>query len=585
MRSNPERGFRHELHGACTYEWGPTRHGLSEDALKQMASFNLTVAQVYCYLPTDPTLDNKTLMAVETAMSRLRQAGVKALWRFAYDREAPGEQSYTADLIVSHMAQLHDVFNRGIDVVYVLQVGWLGSWGEWHSSKNQIESNRTATQMVVERSLFELLPPDKKVTIRTGMDKAQKVLDIDPDDPADRLAFGVVDAHTAKRNVAFARIGFDNDAIFSDPGDCGTYTGGTGAFPPTNDSTCFFNDCDSRTPRTFGPQKVGTQGRKAWSRADLHGPPIALSLATPIYDSLHGPMVDPGYAYTQRESAFVPMDCEMDWNTGAPRGDHSGCNNDPAWPLKVQAETFAWRARELHYTTLSMMHGYSVFDASSRDPRSWVNNETIDSWMRSPLNLTRLYLDKLPISPAYAAASHTGYEYIRDHLGYRLELQHASWPETLAIEPNTPLTLPFIATLLNWGFAAPINPRPVRLALLSSDQKRIVWHSHSLADPRDWQPHLPSGPFYTPLRHTFGGNLTIDRPEELCNPPASECVLPVGLFMPDPRNDLFAAAGVSAAYSIRLANDVPWVTIAEGGINVLGRLQVTGLVNMKSRYM
>ena len=23
MRSNPERGFRNELHGACTGEWGP----------------------------------------------------------------------------------------------------------------------------------------------------------------------------------------------------------------------------------------------------------------------------------------------------------------------------------------------------------------------------------------------------------------------------------------------------------------------------------------------------------------------------------------------------------------------------------
>jgi hypothetical protein len=36
---------------------------------------------------------------------RLRQAGVKALWRFAYDRLfSPGEQNYTADLIITQRA-------------------------------------------------------------------------------------------------------------------------------------------------------------------------------------------------------------------------------------------------------------------------------------------------------------------------------------------------------------------------------------------------------------------------------------------------------------------------------------------------
>ena len=92
MRSNPERGFRHELHGACT---GEGTSGLSDDAIKELATYNLTVAQVYCYLPTAPTLDNQTLLSIETAMGRLRQAGVKALWRCAYDRLNPGDFSFS----------------------------------------------------------------------------------------------------------------------------------------------------------------------------------------------------------------------------------------------------------------------------------------------------------------------------------------------------------------------------------------------------------------------------------------------------------------------------------------------------------
>ena len=81
IRNNPERGFRHELHGACTGEGYPngSARGLDPAAMQQMHDYNLTMAQVYCYLPTTPTLDSKTLDSVKTAMAVLRQHGVKVL--------------------------------------------------------------------------------------------------------------------------------------------------------------------------------------------------------------------------------------------------------------------------------------------------------------------------------------------------------------------------------------------------------------------------------------------------------------------------------------------------------------------------
>ena len=60
--------------------------------------------------------------------------------------------------------------------------------------------------------------------------------------------------------------------------------------------------------------------------------------------------------------------------------------------------------------------------------------------------------------------------YIRDHLGYRLELAAASFPASLAL--TRPLRsrhgggggaqLVFGAELRNYGFSAPLNPRPVQ---------------------------------------------------------------------------------------------------------------------------
>ena len=216
-----------------------------------------------------------------------------------------------------------------------------------HSSITGLENNKTAIQQIVSHELFTLLPPDKKINLREPKLKSQRVLNINPE-PGDRLAFGVVTAASAKDNTAVARIGFDNDALMSEGNDCGTWIGGVGAFPATdrdgrsrygpNSSCtgvdgrgescgdhapdCFTNECDNRLARTFGPVQSNpvvpgppssSEHYKKWVPNNLHGNPIDYSYATPIYDSLHGPMVDPDYVYGQRESPFVPIDGEMDW--------------------------------------------------------------------------------------------------------------------------------------------------------------------------------------------------------------------------------------------------------------------------------
>ena len=44
------------------------------------------------------------------------------------------------------------------DVLYVKQAGFIGSWGEWHSSKTNLHRNATATRAIVQAELFDLLP-------------------------------------------------------------------------------------------------------------------------------------------------------------------------------------------------------------------------------------------------------------------------------------------------------------------------------------------------------------------------------------------------------------------------------------------
>ena len=405
MRSNPERGFRDELHGACTQEWSSTRgEGIPDSDMQVMTQLNMTIDQVYCYLPNTTELTANDTRAIVNTAAQLRKVGAKALWRFAYDRTA-GEKMYTADMIVGHMDQLKAVFNANIDVIYVLQAGWIGSWGEWHSSITGLEANKTAIQQIVGHELFSFLPPDKKLNIRVANEKAQMVLNVNPE-PGDRLGMGIVTAANQHDNTAVSRIGFDNDAIMTDEWDCGTFFGGLGAYPSTDPDgksrygpnssctgidgrgescgdhgpNCTTNECDNRFPRSFGPVPSNnvTPGPPndrshvaKWVPNNLHGKPIAQSYAVPIFDSLHGASVDPDYLYAARESPYVPVDGEMGWLQGYTA---SFCDTLGRWPLKVSAEVFAWRLRDMHYSTLSMRHGYSHLDGNGRGKVPTPNN-------------------------------------------------------------------------------------------------------------------------------------------------------------------------------------------------------------------
>eukprot|EP00658_Telonema_sp_P-2_P063556 TRINITY_DN5230_c0_g2_i2.p1 TRINITY_DN5230_c0_g2~~TRINITY_DN5230_c0_g2_i2.p1 ORF type:complete len:301 (-),score=60.33 TRINITY_DN5230_c0_g2_i2:115-1017(-) len=274
-----------------------------------------------------------------------------------------------------------------------------------------------------------------------------------------------------------------------------------------------------------------------------------------------GMFMDPQYGYAVKESPFVPVDGEMFWHIGHQKYDQN-------WPMVIGAETAAWRLREMHYSTLSLVHGFTKLDGVSK---AELGNETIDSWMSAPLNLTLLQNSRLPISDAYTQVPHTGYEYIRDHLGYRLELQAATFPSIVSIPTGQSFALPFSARLINFGFAAPVNPRPVWLVLLTGDNSSVSWKSQdSVADPRDWQPFAPGDPTFTPLLHVLGvGTVEMVRArfEVASDDVGLDSRLAVGLLLPDARS-------AAAAYSVRFANDdVDWLHVeGEGIVNVIGSI-------------
>jgi hypothetical protein len=211
----------------------------------------------------------------------------------------------------------------------------------------------------------------------------------------------------------------------------------------------------------------------------------------------------------------------------------------------------------MHYDTLSLVHGFFPFDGpASPDSRQ---NETISEWTREQLNLTRIKQDRLPISTGYGAEVaarpfFSVFDYIRDHLGYRLEVLAATFAKTV---PESG-AFTFAADIVNYGFSAPVNPRPVQLVLLLRSE--VVWRSPSLANPIEWQPRVQFDPTYELTRHRIGGTFTL--------PKSVAGHLTLALALPDARQHM-----LDHRSSIQLANaDTEWLVVGNEGLNVLGTL-------------
>lgn len=490
---NPERGWRIETLIAEPPDadiWGPAAHlkptlppAYSElwwilDA-ERYEPFGLTLAQTYCYLDRfmDRPISDEKLDLLRENLDAARRRGLKTLLRFAYEKTMDQAEGPAKETILGHLDQLAPVIQENADVIYVLQAGFVGAWGEWHSSAKGLEKNHN-TLSEITLKLLEVLPKDRMTQVRVPKYKRWVLGDVSLEQ------YTFLDADTAYSGTPLARIGFHNDGFLA------------------------YNNCG------------GT-----WTE-----PPHYSNPGNPEFD------------FMTAESPFVPVDGELFWSD----------IGNPVDGLRA-----AIRMRLHHYSSFSLAHSYS-----EREGKPF----SIDAWMRTPLTLEQVTEAKLPVSDGYfegtdgQSVPRTVFEYIQDHLGYRIELQSATFPRTAA--PGDVFDVEI--QLINRGFSTLHNPRPVFLALIKDEV--CVATVPVDADPRAWQPYAPGDETYAPLTHILRTPLALRQDLE-----PGWYVL--GLWLPDQYDSL----RMDPRYAVRAANgDVPWWTDSNGrfGINILGAIEV-----------
>ncbi len=192
-----------------------------------------------------------------------------------------------------------------------------------------------------------------------------------------------------------------------------------------------------------------------------------------------------------------------------------------------------------HYDTFGVVHGNSLFEG---------DKFSIDAWKSVPVDPMSLRDKNLPISDGYFADAHgqhvwrSYYEYIRDHLGYRLEMTRAELPDQT--RPGQSFTAS--VELLNRGFASPVNPRPVLLVLRQGAAEYTFAFD---ADIRRWEGHS------TPQHLALDAILPADAP-----PGAYDA----GLWLPDGcdvlRHD--PAYAIRCANALEFRDGINWLNLA-----------------------
>jgi hypothetical protein len=203
---NPDRGF---------YAWGGSNFitafdlGSIQGAYASGMRLALATVPLDSYRTTD--LPASFLNTLSARFAAVRAAGMKVTLLFGYDFTANGNDA-TAAQIKRHLEQLQPILAANADVIPFMRAGFIGAWGEWHSSKSGnscgYNSGTTscttsdANRAIVRDALLANVPATTQIGFRYPSD-LQKWYPL-ADGPA--------------------RVGAHNDCFLAGPTDTGTYT-------------------------------------------------------------------------------------------------------------------------------------------------------------------------------------------------------------------------------------------------------------------------------------------------------------------------------------------------------------------------
>lgn len=215
---NPERG----LYTYKEFITGQTST-LTVDQIKSYReSQNITLFYTIYYMPEfrDKPISDEYLQRIKTNMQALRDGGGKAILRFSYTKsesDKPWDAPWS--ITKNHIEQLTPILQEYVDVISVLQAGFVGVWGEWYYTDNYIYQpgdNEYGPRKEVLDALLKALPKERMIAVRYPKAKIQILGATHADSITIAEAYNYSDR---------SRIAGHNDCFLADQDDRGTFGG------------------------------------------------------------------------------------------------------------------------------------------------------------------------------------------------------------------------------------------------------------------------------------------------------------------------------------------------------------------------
>lgn len=147
-------------------------------------------------------ITEEKLKELETVLEEARKHNIKVVFRAAYGFTSKYKDPETMNNIYTHIKQIAPILNANKDTILSVQAGFIGPWGEWHSSKFFTgDENEVRVRNEILSILMDNLNKDIIVNVRR------------PRFIRDAIAYG----------IDKSRLGLHNDALLSTKDDMGTY--------------------------------------------------------------------------------------------------------------------------------------------------------------------------------------------------------------------------------------------------------------------------------------------------------------------------------------------------------------------------
>lgn len=205
--ANPERGF----YKYSFIELGSGSGALSQSLISGYRNNGISLVMRYFNLKNfkDKALSAEVLSEIDSDFETARRAGIKIIPRFSYS-QSENEPDAPLAIILQHLDQLKPVLTKNADVIFTVQAGLIGSWGEWYYTANNL--NNAESRGAVIKKLLEILPETRTIQLRTPAYKQQYFKRNTP--------LTLEEAFSGSEN---SRVGHHNDCFLASPDDYGTY--------------------------------------------------------------------------------------------------------------------------------------------------------------------------------------------------------------------------------------------------------------------------------------------------------------------------------------------------------------------------